>query len=58
MRFRLCYLVLHFWVGSFCDVNNNDRRFVFPREVIARVLSSSDLLIDFLTSSKSSITTF
>jgi hypothetical protein len=26
---------LHFWVGSFCGVINNDRRFVFPREVIA-----------------------
>ena len=32
---NLWYLVLHFWVGSFCDVINNDRRFVFPREVIA-----------------------
>jgi hypothetical protein len=26
---------LHFWVGSFCGIINNDRRFVFPREVIA-----------------------
>jgi hypothetical protein len=26
---------LHFWVGSLCGVINNDRRFVFPRGVIA-----------------------
>jgi hypothetical protein len=26
---------LHFWVGSFCGLINNDWRFVFPREVIA-----------------------